>query len=95
MDLPVSEAELAVIETCFGDILDTLFNAASGQTHFLDPFSEWVLRELEDSPGSLGALADRLFVEVGLEKGLANRRLREVLAEFDKQGLVESSLGSH
>ena len=31
VDLPVSEAELAVIETCFGDILDTLFKAASGQ----------------------------------------------------------------
>jgi PqqD family protein of HPr-rel-A system len=77
---------------CWGDEA-VVFNVASGQTHLLDPFSEWVLRELEGSPGSLGGLVDRLSVEAGLEKSLAIRRLREVLVEFDKQGLVESNLG--
>jgi len=67
-----------------------VFNAASGQTHLLDPFSEWVLREIEKSPDSLDALVNRLAADVELERGLAISRLREVLAEFDRQGLVES-----
>ncbi len=67
-----------------------IFNQASGQTHLLDAFSQWVLRELEQAPAPLAALADRLVREAELDEDLAIRRLQEVLAEFDKQGLVES-----
>ncbi len=56
----------------------------------LDAFSAWVLRELEISPSSDDLLADRLVQEAGLEADLAVRRLREVLAEFEGQGLIES-----
>lgn len=73
----------------FGDEA-VIFNQASGQTHLLDAFSAWVLRELEKSPSSRDVLADRLVRETGLEADLADRRLREVLADFDRQGLVES-----
>ena len=73
----------------FGDEA-VVFNPASGQTHVLDAFSAWVLRELEISSSSREVLADRLVRELGLEADLAGRRLKEVLAKFEVQGLVES-----
>lgn len=72
----------------FGDET-VIFNQASGQTHLLDAFSAWVLRELENSPSSRDVLADRLVREAGIEADLAVRRLQEVLAKFHRQGLVE------
>ncbi len=73
----------------FGDET-VIFNPASGQTHLLDAFSAWVLRELETSPSSRDVLADRLVREAGLEADLAVRRLQEVLEKFHTQGLAES-----
>ena len=72
----------------FGDET-VIFNPSSGQTHLLDAISAWVLRELEISPSSDDVLADRLVQEAGLEADLAVRRLQEVLAKFEGQGLVE------
>lgn len=66
-----------------------LFNGASGQTHLIDAFSEQILRELEKSPLSAGALIDRLAQETGLDTELVSTRVREVLDQFDKQGLAE------
>ena len=73
---------------CWGEEA-VVFNEASGQTHLLDAFSEWVLREIERLPDSFAALAERLVKEADLEENLVMGRLQEVLAEFDKQGLAE------
>ena len=73
----------------FGDEV-LVFNQASGQTHVLDALSAWVLQELEVSPSSDDVLAERLVKVAGLEPDLAVRRLQEVLAKFEGQGLVES-----
>ena len=66
-----------------------VFNAASGQTHVPHPLSEWILREIESSPVTLGSLANHLAREAGLEQDLAISRVREALAEFNNLGLVE------
>ena len=66
-----------------------LFNGVSGQTHFIDAFSEQILRELERSPLSAGALIDRLVLETELDIDLVSDRVHEVLAEFDRQGLAQ------
>lgn len=71
-----------------------MYNGASGQTHLLDPFSEWVLREIEGSPVRFGELVDRLVGEADLEEDLASGRLCEVLTGFDAEGLVEPGRGS-
>ena len=74
----------------FGDET-VIFNQSSGQTHLLDAIAAWVLRELEVAPSSTDLLADRLVQEAGLEAEFAVRRLQEILANFEAQGLVESN----
>ena len=74
----------------FGDET-VIFNQSSVQTHLLDAISAWVLRELEVAPSSTDLLADRLVQESGLEAKFAVRRLQEILARFEVQGLVESN----
>lgn len=69
-----------------GDYL--VFNEASGETHLPHPLSEWVLREIENSPVTLGSLADRLVRETKMGPDMAISRLREVLAEVEDLGLV-------
>ena len=73
---------------CLGDEV-AVYNEGSGQTHVFDAFSEWTLREIEDVPATDDQMVDRLVREAKLDKNLARQRLNEVLAEFDRQGLVE------
>ena len=65
-----------------------VFNEASGQTHVPHPLSEWILREIENSPVTLDSLAERLASESAIEHELAISSTRQVLAEFADLGLV-------
>jgi PqqD family protein of HPr-rel-A system len=65
-----------------------VFNRASGETHLLDAFSDWVLREIEAGPTSLAALTGRA-VALEMDAGPAEARLREALAVFEREGLAE------
>jgi PqqD family protein of HPr-rel-A system len=66
-----------------------VFNEASGQTHILDVFSEWALREIAKAPVYEDELAHRLKVEAELAEDLARNRLSQVLEGFRLQGLIE------
>ena len=66
-----------------------VFNTASGQTHLLDALSAAALREIEDQPGSVDRLADRVAERFELDTDVLLQRLTEVCARFDELGLVE------
>ena len=66
-----------------------VFNTASSRTHLLDALSAATLKEIEDHPGSVDHLVDRLAERFELDGTDLSRRLTEVCARFDELGLVE------
>ncbi|GAB6068233.1 hypothetical protein JCM13664_15520 [Methylothermus subterraneus] len=63
-----------------------VFNALSGQTHYLNATAMAILKMLELGPQSAKDLAD------GLYAGQADRflpKIEQVLAEFERLGLIE------
>ncbi len=66
-----------------------VFNEASGQTHVPHELSEWVLREIENKPETMGALVARLCEAADYEEDHAVFRVREVLSELSDLGLIE------
>lgn len=68
-----------------------IYNATSGETHLLDAFSDWVLRELEREPATIAGLAEH-YLEGGDSEEVRQRvemRIAEVLSLFDDEGLAE------
>ena len=66
-----------------------VYNEASGETHLPHPLSEWVLREVSNSPTSGQSLAMKLVSESNVARDVANSRIQEVLAELHDRGVIE------
>lgn len=66
-----------------------VFDRRSGQTHLLSPAATAALRRLVEGPVDKAGLASSLAA-LGAENGAASLELAtEILAVFDKLGLVE------
>jgi PqqD family protein of HPr-rel-A system len=76
----------------FWDGEAVVYNEASGETHILDAFSDWLLLELVKGPAPLAALVARAAAEAGAEPARAEARVRETLARFDGEGLAEPAM---
>ena len=67
-----------------------VFNEHSGQTHLLDGVRAFVLHLLCEAPRSPAQLRDELQGALGLSEAAATGAvLDELLAEFERHGLVE------
>ena len=75
----------------FGDEY-VVYNPSTGETHLLDLFAGEILKLVEQEPGSVNDLVQRVVValDVGETADLAST-VRELIARFDQLGLIESA----
>jgi PqqD family protein of HPr-rel-A system len=66
-----------------------VFSSASGRTHMFDALSAWTLQKIESAPVAQDALVTQLAGETGLGEDDLTKRMDEILAEFETQGLAE------
>jgi PqqD family protein of HPr-rel-A system len=63
-----------------------VFNELSGKTHYLNATAMAILETLEREPMSAASLAGQLYAE---EAAAFLPRVEQVLAEFERLGLIE------
>ncbi len=68
-----------------------VYSDASGETHILDAFSDWILSELEQGSVSVADLLARCVEpdESPEERMKIEARIETTLAFFDSEGLAE------
>ncbi len=68
----------------------SLYQVASGETHFLNPLGAAILMQLESSPASLKDLCERLSMEFDVAPDAALRtQIAASLTRFDELGLIQ------
>jgi PqqD family protein of HPr-rel-A system len=92
---PVSDLEWELAENsrlhwvCWDDEY-VAFDEGSGDTHLLDLVTAEVLKVLEQSPGALPALIERVAARLDVDPDAdLERRIREAIETFREAGLVE------
>jgi len=66
-----------------------IYNEASGRTHLLDAFSDWLLQQLEAGPVAVEALVDRAVAETAADRGSIEAHVVNAIESFERLGLAD------
>jgi PqqD family protein of HPr-rel-A system len=66
-----------------------VYNARSGETHFLNELAAKALKALEDFPCNAEQLAQKMTVQHELEMAFRIADMERLIQEFDSLGLIE------